>query len=838
VALTVTLPALAQAPAGEQPGAPGGEQTPRRETTPPRLVSRPPGVYPEAARAEGREAVVDLRLTIDAEGRVTSAEIPQPVGHGFDEAARDAALGFRFEPALRDGTPVAARIVYRYAFELELEPEPPLPEPERTAKPSTAAAVEQRSAKAAPAPAPKPEEPSVEVLVRGAQTDAERLQQSAEAVTVVDTRKAQQRTADMGDILARTPGVVVRRSGGLGSETSISLNGLYDDQVRYFIDGIPLRVAGYPLDVANVPVNLVERLELYRGVVPIRFGADALGGAVNLVTDQRYETRLGASYQVGSFGTHRVSASGRYRHEPTNFILGLSTFFDLTQNNYEVDVHVPGPDGRQVPVTVPRFHDAYAGYGATLEAGVVDQPWARRLLLKAFQTGYEKEIQNNNVMEVVYGEVRSGETIRGLTGLYEVDASEDVSVELVTSYAHRVISYTDAARWVYNWFGQRVSVRRTSAEADEEPEDNRTYENALFARMLGAWTVAAGHVLRGVVTPRWTTRTGDELIQDSPTAFDPLNTTNRLATLVSGFEYESNWFGNRLSNIAFVKDYLYATDAREEVPENDSFRDMDIDVHRLGFGDSLRYRFTPWLLAKASYEYTTRLPEPDEVFGDAEQVAPNLDLKPEVSHNANVGPRLEIESAGLGEFTLDVNAFVRATDQQIILLVSQIRSAYENVYTARSSGLEGSFAISTLERTLHLDGALTWQDIRNTSSAGKFADFEGDPIPNRPHLFGSWGASVRVPRVGGPRNALELYYSGLYVHGFYRSWESAGVRSSKQLISAQTTHDAGVTWSVKNSFARVASTFEIDNFTDAKVYDEFGLQRPGRAFYVKVSGEL
>ena len=66
-----------------------------------------------------------------------------------------------------------------------------------------------------------------------------------------------------------------------------------------FLDSVPLELAGYPFGVWNVPVNLVRGVEVYRGVVPVRFGTDALGGALNLVSDNRPVTNLAASYQVG-----------------------------------------------------------------------------------------------------------------------------------------------------------------------------------------------------------------------------------------------------------------------------------------------------------------------------------------------------------------------------------------------------------------------------------------------------------------------------------------------------------------------------------------------------------
>lgn len=86
--------------------------------TPPELIKFVPAMYPQAAAASGLQAEVVLALDIDADGRVTNAEVVAPAGHGFDEAARAAALGFEFTPARRSGRAVRSRILYRYAFEL------------------------------------------------------------------------------------------------------------------------------------------------------------------------------------------------------------------------------------------------------------------------------------------------------------------------------------------------------------------------------------------------------------------------------------------------------------------------------------------------------------------------------------------------------------------------------------------------------------------------------------------------------------------------------------------------------------------------------------------------
>ncbi|MCC6525143.1 MAG: TonB-dependent receptor [Polyangiaceae bacterium] len=101
----------------------------KKKPTPPKPLNYVPPVYPEEARKLGLEGEVILKLSVSTEGKVDAAEVATPGGHGFDEAALEAAKGLSFEPARRpDGTPFAARISYRYAFKLA-PAEPAGPEP-------------------------------------------------------------------------------------------------------------------------------------------------------------------------------------------------------------------------------------------------------------------------------------------------------------------------------------------------------------------------------------------------------------------------------------------------------------------------------------------------------------------------------------------------------------------------------------------------------------------------------------------------------------------------------------------------------------------------------------
>jgi TonB family protein len=803
--------------------------------------------YPAASLVRREEATVVLRLTIDASGSVTAAEVSERTAQGFDEAARAALLRSRFTPATRSGQPVAAKILYRVEFRLPPEaPLPPQPAPtdpsvppaRPTAPPAPVGITDELGAATSP----------LEVTVAGERSESETLRRSAAPVTVLDLSRQKRRSADLGEVLARTFGVSVRRTGGLGSDTRFSLNGLQEEQIRLLINGIPIEHS-FPGGISNIPVDLLERVEIYRGVVPVSYASDALGGAINIVTNRRFDPRVAGSYQLGSFGTRRATLSGRYSQPGGGLALGFEAFADGARNDYDVDVEVPDQRGRLHPATLPRFHDRYRAYGVALDAGVVDLPWARRLILRGLRVAYDQQLQNNLVMTVPYGEAFYGEALNSLQLHYDHTLLAGLELEARASYAQNSTHFSDQSAWVYDWYGRRVRERRIHGEIDGKPHDQEIWDDSGFARVGLRYQPLAGHSFRLATSADFSNRTGDERIQSDPTARDPLTAKQKLFKQVSGLEYELGLFRKSgqarmrdsdgrvehvLQNIAFLKSYLYAVDSEEPLPGG-IFRARDQDRHRFGLGDGIRVLLTDFLYAKASYELATRLPKVYEVFGDGILVHGNLQLEPEVSDNANLGARLELEGTPAGDFMLDVNAFLRDTKNQIVLLGGDRFFTHQNVYRAVSNGLEGAFEYHLPGRVFACDGSFTWTEQRNQSDAGPFQGFRGDRIPHRPWLHAAFGARVRVTRLFGARDELEPFYTARYVHEYYRGWESVGLKQFKQVVPTQLVHGAGVTYSLRRGTATVWSTLEVQNFTDEQAFDLFGQERPGRAFYLKVT---
>jgi len=123
------------------------------------------------------------------------------------------------------------------------------------------------------------------------------------------------RPADaLPEVLTRSPAANVRSVGGLGQFSSVSLRGSSGQQVAVFLDGVPLgsSFAGL-VNLGDIPLDTLGRIEVFRGFVPVEFGSAAVGGAVNLVGEvHRGAPRLQLDGGLGSFATHHARA--RYAH--------------------------------------------------------------------------------------------------------------------------------------------------------------------------------------------------------------------------------------------------------------------------------------------------------------------------------------------------------------------------------------------------------------------------------------------------------------------------------------------------------------------------------------------
>ncbi|MDR0748313.1 MAG: TonB-dependent receptor plug domain-containing protein [Tannerellaceae bacterium] len=241
-----------------------------------------------------------------------------------------------------------------------------------------------------------------EITVTG-KTKAQQVRETPYNVTAIDATKLHNATTDINQVLNRTTGIKIRETGGMGSGFSFSLNGFSGNQVRFFIDGIPMDNLGSSFQINNIPVNLAERIDVYKGVVPISLGADILGGAINIITNPGKKNFIDASYSYGPFNTHRTSVNTSYTtRQGVNFQLSVSQ--NYSDNNYKVNIEVADlVTGEYIPMRVKRFHDTYHNETVIAKAGLVNKPFAD-ILQAGITLGQNiKDIQTGNRMYEVYG---------------------------------------------------------------------------------------------------------------------------------------------------------------------------------------------------------------------------------------------------------------------------------------------------------------------------------------------------------------------------------------------------------------------------------------------------
>lgn len=127
-------------------------------------------------------------------------------------------------------------------------------------------------------------------------------------VTVIRPSKYKGEQKSLPDLLKEVPGVHVREVNGKGQYTTVTVRGSTAAQVGVFIDGVMSNLGGdTAVDLSTIPVKNVDRIEVYRGYIPSRFGGTFMGGVVNVVTKKPLYTSFSAEVGKKSFGGKSIS---------------------------------------------------------------------------------------------------------------------------------------------------------------------------------------------------------------------------------------------------------------------------------------------------------------------------------------------------------------------------------------------------------------------------------------------------------------------------------------------------------------------------------------------------
>lgn len=674
---------------------------------------------------------------------------------------------------------------------------------------------------------------SVEVYGK---TKTQQMREGALAVNALDVAPIVNSITNLNDLVNRTSGIKVREEGGVGSDFDLYINGLSGNSIRYFLDGVPLDTKGSGVNLANLPVNIIDRVEIYKGVVPASLGTDALGGAINIITKREKKNYLDASYGVGSFHTHRADLNAQYVLPKSGLIIKPTVGINYSKNDYMMKgVELWDPESRKyLPMNRKRFHDDYLSAIGQIEFGFTNRTWTDAFFVSASYSKINKELQTGSVQTAVYGMAKRESEAWNIAARYQKKnfLLEKLNVNATLSHTWDHSITTDTTYRQYDWNGDYIISSRN--EITGKGRSIRHYKRPMtIARTNLDYQLSDMH---NISANYMLSRTGNNRFDDIDETFTPSNDV--LAKHIVGLSYNQILFNSKMENTFFVKEYINHLNIEQtdmsSVTGSDDVRGSNTKGYT-GYGIGSRFTIFDPLAIKASFEHSVRLPLSRELLGNGTTIYPNVALKPENSNNVNIGIFGTLHPAKGHTLYYESNGFLRNVDDFIQATVSPKEGMmqYENVPAVHIKGIDGEIRYDW-KNNLQLSVNMSYQDARNQQkykSDGKPSATYNNKVPNRPWAFGGAEACYTFHHVVLPQSKLRISVNYQWVHWYYLTWEAYGSKENKAQIPTQNICNANLTYSWADGTYNVS--VECSNFLDKLAYDNYKLQKPGRAFFAK-----
>lgn len=669
-----------------------------------------------------------------------------------------------------------------------------------------------------------------------AKSKSQKLRESSFAVNALDVKPIVNSLNNLNELVNRASGIKVRQEGGVGSDFDLSINGMSGNSVRYFIDGVPLETKGSEVSLANLPVNIIDHIEMYKGVVPSYLGSDALGGAINIVTKKEKKNYLDVSYGIGSFHTHKADMNAQIVFPKSGIIVRPTVGVNYSKNDYMMKgVEVWDESVRKyVPSNRKRFHDDYFSLLAQVEVGVTGKPWADDFFVTASYSKVNKELQTGSIQTKVYGMAeRNGDAYNVFAQYRKKDfILKGLQMQSVLSHTWDHSLTVDTAYRVYDWNGDYIESSRNEITGRERSLRHYKRPTTMF-RSNWDYLINQHH---SVNFNYLVNRTGNDRYDDVDDSFVPSN--DIVCKHIIGLSYHQQFLQNKIENTFFVKDYVNHLNIRQTdlYWQTGSDEVMGSNTNNYwGYGVGTRMKFIEPVALKVSFEHSVRLPLARELLGNGSTIYANTALNPERSDNVNVGAFGTWHPATGHSLYYEVNGFMRFVDDYIQAVVAEKEGMmqYENVPAVHIKGVEGEVRYSW-KRNLQCMANVSWQDARDQrkyKDDGKLSATYLNRVPNRPWLFGAAEANYTFYDVLLKNSSLRLGASYQWVHWYFLTWEAYGAKESKAQIPAQHVINADMTYSLENGKYNISVS--CDNIFDRLVYDHYKLQKPGRSFFLK-----
>ena len=663
-----------------------------------------------------------------------------------------------------------------------------------------------------------------DVVIVG-KTRAQVLRESPEAVSVIDAKELQGRSISLETVLNKTIGLKVGQTGGLGSSSRIIVHGLEGNRIQILWDGIPMSNSDGAFSLDEIPIDIIERIEVYKSIIPARFGCDGLGGAINIVTKEFSTDYLDASYEFGSYQTHKGSVFSRKNFPKSGILIGMGGYYTTAKNDYSFRV----PERENL--LVKRDHDRFQSY--MLKGKIA--------FTKLWFDEISTEFGYYNRFNEIQGILKNIQHAENQSGMFMLEnkliksgiLNDRLNLESHLSLSHMTNNFVDIAQVNYDFEGNIYPSPNGMGETGEVPHNSNDKSLEINERINFDYKLSANQSLNLNTLINYAQRQPNDEIASQHAGFVIGGFPSKKTSVISGLTWDTKLFDRKLTNMFSAK-YFHLHSEIEDLTSYEMIeapKKKNNTTSQIGWIEAMKYEAFRGFHLKASYQRAIRLPNSQELFGDGIITFPAAGLKPEKSHNFNLGFLIDKNDIlGLSRLQFEVNGFYMQVSNMIKLMKQHMAAGYVNAEKVHIKGIETELKLD-ITPTVYAYGNLTYQDLRDVLNylPGTQAPnpTKGLRLPNIPYLFANFGAEYHRDQLFKNWH-IKAFWDGKFTEEFFYFWELTELQ--KRRIPRSFVNDIGLLLTYKNKYS---VTLECHNMMNKEVWDQFRQPLAGRTFHLK-----
>lgn len=673
----------------------------------------------------------------------------------------------------------------------------------------------------------EPEIKSLNEVVITAKSEARKLREQAMPLSVISMSQLQGTVSNIQDVLSKTVGVTIRSTGGVGSAARISVRGLEGKRIGFYIDDTPITEHSDFIDINDIPVEMIDRIEIYKGVVPAKFGGSSVGGAVNIVIKEYPPKYLDASYTIESFNTHKASLVTKANNAAKGIEMGIGSFYTYSDNSYRMKS--PFQDG----LTIKRDHDQFKklAFGGSLKARKwwFDEVEFEPVYLRTFKQlqGIQYNIQKAHTFSDAYILANNLKKKDFLISGLDLDFN--------VAYAYTRYSMVDTSMHRYNWDGSTYpAVSAFGGEIGTSPSNSNNQKHTILNKINFGYLISNHHSINFNSYFTFAKGIPKDSLKDKVIGYQTNYNTN-MKSWVAGVTYDFRAIQDKLLNSLTFKYYYYSIKTRmADYSGMGKLTPIDMQKSNYGISNAIRYRLWPSFMLKGAASYEVRLPSESELIGDGYIVAPTGNLLPERNTNINIGFLYDLTGHSSSNLQIEVNAFYMHLQDMIRFMASPVISRYENFGEMRTLGAELEVK-GDITPWLYGYANTTFQDLRDTRRFEPNSNIpnltKGCRIPNVPYFMANAGIELhRENFFGGKYQNTRLFFEASFVEEYFYDFEQSNYQERK--IPRTASLNVGLEHSLLNQSVFLSG--KINNLTDTRMLSEYNRPLPGRNFGLRL----